>query len=207
MAASPERAVTVVSLRLRTGTMPAGALKELHKEVSDLMTSAGVNAQWEDPTSYRDVNGSTVVVDLEGECSVPFHTEAPPPKDGTPIGSTVASDSHLLPFVNVNCSVLSALMAPYLANQPKTFREFVFGRAMGRVLAHELYHFVTQSEAHPVSGVAKAYFTANDLMKSRFEFDEMALDRVHNSPNVDSSPAALDSERGDGFTGETVDGK
>jgi len=205
-AESPTGNITAVSLRLRSGTVPVPALTELQKELAELMNSAGVVAQWEDPNSYRDVSGYTVVVDLQGDCSVPFHADILPLADGTPIGSTAVADNHLLPFVVVNCNVLTALMSPYIADQPEAFREFVFGRAMGRVLAHELYHIVTQSGSHLDSGVAKASFSASDLMKNRFEFDEVAVNRIHDSQSVESG-SAYETEAGAGFRDVAAEGK
>jgi hypothetical protein len=181
--------------------------EEMQKELAGLMSPAGVAAQWEDPTSYRDVDGYTVVVDLEGDCSVPFHAATVPLEEGTPIGSTATAGSHLLPFVSVNCSALDALMAPFMADQPVAYREFVFGRALGRVLAHELYHILTQSEDHMDSGVAKARFSAAELMKNQFEFNDMALDRMHASQTTESAAVAFDSPSGDAFGDAAADGK
>src|SRR5579872_6150498 len=75
IAATPAMGIAAISLRLRTGTVPPAAFEELRKELAGLMNTAGVAARWDDPTSYRDVNGSTVVVDLEGDCTVPFRRE------------------------------------------------------------------------------------------------------------------------------------
>jgi len=203
MAAFPAGGRVAVSLRLRTGTVHAAAFEELQKELTSLMYNAGIAAQWDDPTDYRDLNGYIVVVDLEGDCSVPFHAETALVQDGTPIGSTATAENHILPFVSVNCSALDALLAPSLADQPPAVREFVFGRALGRVLAHELYHIVTQSGDHLDSGVARARFSAADLMKSQFEFGEIALDRIRAS---ETAAAAFDFPSSDGF-GDAADGK
>ena len=210
MAGSPERGVPV-SLRLRTGAVPAAAREEMEKELSGLMSTAGVTVRWEDPNSYRDVSGYTVVVDLDGDCSVPFHTETAPLREGTPIGSTAMAESHLLPFIDVNCDVLGELVAQLAADQPEALRQFVLGRALGRVLAHELYHIVAQSQEHSESGVTKASLSAADLMNSRFEFNETALDRMHASRAAysgaaESAAASLDSG-GSEFSEAAADGK
>jgi hypothetical protein len=65
---------------------------------------------------------------------------------------------------------------------------------MGRVLAHELYHILTQSEEHPGSGLAKARFSGQDLMRSRLEFDAVALDRMDASHSAE--PVAQTSDGG-----------
>jgi hypothetical protein len=199
MAAFPAGGTVAISLRLRTGTVRAAALEEMQKELAGLMYGVGMAAQWEDPTNYRDVNGYIVVVDLEGDCSVPVHAETEPLPEGTPLGTTATAENHILPFVSVNCKTLNALLAPFMADQPAAFRDFVFGRALGRVLAHELYHVVTQSGDHLDSGLAKARFSAADLMKNQFEFSEMALDRIHASQTAVTAAAAFDSPSSDGF--------
>jgi hypothetical protein len=206
-ASVPAAGNIAVSLRLRTGTVRAAAFEELQKELAGLMHAAGVTTRWEDPTSYRDVDGYTVVVDLEGDCSVPFHAEIAPPQEGSPIGSTATAENHLLPFVNVNCSGLNALLGPFTTDQPDAFREFVFGRALGRVLAHELYHIVTQSGDHSNAGVGKARFSGADLMKNEFEFNEMALDRIHASRAAESAEAAVESPGAAAYADAAADGK
>jgi hypothetical protein len=54
-------------------------------------------------------------------------------------------------------------------------------RVLARVLAHELYHILTQSENHADSGVAKAALSVADLTGSPFEFDGAALGLIQAS--------------------------
>ena len=178
VAASPARETNDVVLRLRTGQAPTATFQEMKKELADLMSPAGVPLRWQEALSFEDVNGYTVVVDLSGNCSVPFHAEAERPALRTPLGSTATADGFILPFVQVNCGALASLIAPLIGDQPESFREFVLGRALARVLAHELYHVLTQSENHADSGVAKAALSVADLTGSRFEFDGAALGRI-----------------------------
>jgi hypothetical protein len=180
-AASPARETNDVVLRLRTGQASAATFQEMKKELADLMSPAGVPLRWQEPLSFDDVNGYTVVVDLSGNCTVPFHADPERPALRTPLGSTATADGSILPFVQVNCGALASLIAPLIGDQPESFREFVLGRALARVLAHELYHVLTQSENHADSGVAKAALSIADLTDSRFEFDEEALDMIQAS--------------------------
>ena len=46
------------------------------------------------------------------------------------------------------------------------------GRAMGRVLAHELYHIFGETRKHGSSGVASAYHTRGELLAPEFNFSE-----------------------------------
>jgi hypothetical protein len=180
-AASPARETTGVFLLIRTGQAPAATFQNMKKELADLMSPAGVPVHWEEPSDFHVVNGYTIVVDLSGNCTVPFHADAERQGLGTPLGSTATADGSILPFVQVNCGALASLIAPRIEDQPEFLREFVLGRALARVLAHELYHILTQSENHADSGVAKAALSVADLIGSRLEFDEATLGRIQAS--------------------------
>jgi hypothetical protein len=62
----------------------------------------------------------------------------------------------------------------------------ILGRALGRVIAHELYHIVGQTAEHHDTGVAKAVFSIRDLKNPRFEFDAWSLDRMRLPSLADS---------------------
>ena len=204
-AAHPGEETAILSLRLRTGELPLLTSGAMQKEVAELMGGLGFEVRWEQAASYRDVPGRILMVDLDGDCRVASHAEAQPVPDGTPIGSTASSDNRLLPFITLNCDAINGLMTPSLAEMPQAAREFLVGRAMGRILAHEIFHIVTQSPQHAESGVAKARFSAADLLKPNFEFDENALARLH-APPVDDGP---DPVSGDSLSAEfsSVTGK
>ena len=51
-------------------------------------------------------------------------------------------------------------------------------RAVARVAAHEIYHILAQTADHDESGVAKASFSANDLMIEGFSFKASSLHRL-----------------------------
>jgi hypothetical protein len=56
-------------------------------------------------------------------------------------------------------------------------RDFLYGRAMGRLLAHELYHMLANQREHVGSGVGKPSFSASDVLGESFAFEESALAR------------------------------
>ena len=57
----------------------------------------------------------------------------------------------------------------------------VLGRALARVIAHEIYHIVAGTTDHHETGVAKAAFSARDLTGARFEFDNSSISRMRPS--------------------------
>jgi hypothetical protein len=70
------------------------------------------------------------------------------------------------------------MLAPALAGQNPGLRDYIYGRAMARVVAHELYHVLSQDHGHAEDGVAKPAFATSDLLANHFEFASAARDRL-----------------------------
>jgi hypothetical protein len=56
--------------------------------------------------------------------------------------------------------------------------DLLFGRALGRVLAHELVHVLTGSEAHGREGVQRAALSGKDLISSALVLSPADLARL-----------------------------
>jgi hypothetical protein len=57
-------------------------------------------------------------------------------------------------------------------------RNAAFGRALGRVMAHEIYHIIGETTAHQTRGVAKAALSVQDLMGNTLDFDIASLTQM-----------------------------
>ena len=71
----------------------------------------------------------------------------------------------------------------------------LYGRSMARLLAHEFYHILAQTGGHAPTGIAKARFSTADLLADHFDFETVALDRLHppvTPTNSATSPAISD---------------
>jgi hypothetical protein len=74
-------------------------------------------------------------------------------------------------------------------DQPGARREFLYGRAMGRVVAHELYHILSNEPGHEEGGVAKPFFTTRDVLADQFNFNHATLAKLVARP---ASAASFD---------------
>jgi hypothetical protein len=169
-----------VSVYLKTArsTSPA-VLDEMKTELASLMQ--GVHLEWRSLTGSPSEtgSGSAVVVELRGTCSIPWHgDETQPVKNGAPLASTAAVDGYVLSFSWVDCATLSRLLGPSLADQPGALRDFIYGRAVARLLAHELYHVLLQTTGHAQTGIAKPQLTAAELLSERFPLEGFARKSV-----------------------------
>jgi hypothetical protein len=64
---------------------------------------------------------------------------------------------------------------------------------MARLLAHEFYHVLAQTDDHTQTGIAKARFSTADLLAEHFDFESVALGRLHppsSGPSTDDVSVA-----------------
>jgi hypothetical protein len=80
------------------------------------------------------------------------------------LATTAITDSRVLPFSTVNCGALTRALQPVLVKEPGAQRDLLYGRALARVIAHELYHALSRTTCHAHSGIAKSAFSRDDLL-------------------------------------------
>jgi len=97
-------------------------------------------------------------------------------EDGAP-GDTITIDEAAV-MVHIAQSTLNNRP---LADWPPAVADQVMGRALGRVLAHELGHYLLRSKVHQRRGLMRAVFTGSDLAAwdhARFALDASMLPRL-----------------------------
>ncbi len=152
-------------------------------EVNRLMASLGYRVNW--PYHAMNVPGTLVVVTAEGSCTTGGDASAE--LDNKPLASTQDANGHVLPFVWVKCAELNGLLAPGLRKDPPA-QEARYGRALARVLAHELFHILAQTTHHAESGIAQTAVNEHNLLGLSFEFDEESRAILRGNRRVASNP-------------------
>lgn len=149
----------------------AQSIETLKSELTAIMGPIGLQFEWRDLKSARgnEVSVELVVISFKGTCNM---DEAMPAHvTGGALGWTHMSDGDVLPFSDVDCDRVRRLIAPSTLGTSQSERERLFGRALGRVLAHELYHIFGNTTKHASLGVAKAFYTAGELVSDSFRFE------------------------------------
>ena len=90
----------------------------------------------------------------------------------TTLGWTEISDGAILPFIHVDCERVRTFLQTTLLGYRPQDRERAYGRALGRVLAHELYHVYGDTPKHTARGVAKEKYSVADLLAADFQFHQ-----------------------------------
>lgn len=184
-----------LAVYLKLGDDASGrVLQHMKKEVAQLLGPTGVKLDWRLMSDARlhEEFQSVVVARFEGACSASYDPYAA--KAGqrpAPLADTPVQDGHVLPFTRVDCAAVTRLTGPMLATEAGARRDFLYGRALGRVLAHEIYHILGQTKTHEDRGVAKPAFHARELLSETFAFNEPAI-TVLRAGTRESAPAADD---------------
>jgi hypothetical protein len=147
----------------------------LKSELDSIMLRIGLQFTW---TTFRDNSHNEVFRDLAvatfvGHCDlVGLSAAMAPTKHDGPLGWTHVSNGRVLPFSDIDCDSIRGFLALELLRLDPTSREAVYGRAVARVLAHELYHAFTRTQLHGSLGLTKSSHSAGDLMGAEFTFQE-----------------------------------
>jgi hypothetical protein len=157
---------------------PAAVRDAMQDEVRSIMAPIGLQFRWMDlsESNGKQVSIELAVIEFNGRCDVGGLT----PRDESPgaLGWTHVSNGVILPFAHVDCAAVRSFIQKELLDMHLPTRTATFGRALGRVLAHELYHIFADTKRHGSEGVAREFYSARDLLAADFQFqakESMAL--------------------------------
>lgn len=151
----------------------------LKAEIEAIMGPIGLRFEWRSPEGVQDdIAFEVVVVTFNGKCGAGNPAPAPARACPGPLGRTYMSGADVLPFIEVECDRIRTLISSRLASVDCTQAERVFGRAVARVLAHELYHTFANTTRHAAAGLAKASFASSELVAPELRFQQNEADEL-----------------------------
>jgi len=171
---------------------PAAVVDALHEEVNAIMQPAGLRFEWRslDREGRSRPAVELAVVTFKGRCD-PVGWATTHIQSGA-LGWTHVSDGVILPFSEVDCERIHGFLQRVLSSFPAADRPEIFGRALARVLAHELYHIFADTERHGSCGVAKSAYTVHELVSDDFEFEARERDALRTSKAHERLEASAD---------------
>jgi len=171
----------------------AQSIDHMKAELDAIMAALDLRFDWRllEEADGHQVMSELVVVRFRGACqadSLPTMES----KSG-PLGWTHIANGEVLPFVDVDCDRIRDLMAAPLIRAVPAERLRLLGRAMARVTAHELFHFLTNTTKHSANGITKAAYSASELASASMRFDEAELNLVREGRLHLANPAQYGS--------------
>ena len=159
-------------------------VSQMKTEVAAILHASGLDLDWRSLNNRADHETflDLAVVRFTGWCQVrnpAMDSELGPAMERVPLATTAISDGHTLPFSDVRCDEVRRFLAPNLALANPRKRDAIYGKALGRVVAHELYHVFAATEKHSKAGVARESHSRRDLTGKRFRFSENETALLH----------------------------
>ena len=145
----------------------APAVNEMKRELQNVLYDSGVEFSWRraDEISSSESFANLVVVTFRGSCETkPF--ALPLADEPVALGYSHVSNGQVIPFAEVECDrIRSELRTTHALLGPDGDR--LLGRAMGRVLAHEIHHIIDHTRAHEHTGLFRKSLSPQDLISDR----------------------------------------
>lgn len=171
-----------IALYTQFAEQPPAAVREaMQDEARSIMAPMGLKFQWMNlaESNGKQVSVELAVIEFSGRCDVAGLSSHD--QNSGPLGWTHISDGVILPFANVDCAAVRSLIQRELRDTRLQTRAATFGRALGRVLAHELYHIFANTTRHGSDGVAREFYRVRDLLSADFQFQAKEFTALINS--------------------------
>jgi hypothetical protein len=177
-ALSPNAALPDVTVVLDIkGSFSPVSLREMQKETAGIIGMSGIRLGW---TTLDDASSGNfkdlVVMSFLGSCIV----EAAPPlyDELGPYAFTRTANGAVQPFGQVDCDHVAGSVRTAMGPGDLSRADLLMGRALGRVVAHELVHMLTKSGQHAHEGVQKSALSGKQLISASLPLSAMDIDRL-----------------------------
>jgi len=152
-------------------------VKEMEREAGDILRSSGVVLDWRTrneagASDFKDL----VLMTFRGSC---MFTPLPPRYDELgPYAITHSTSGDVLLFGEVDCDHVAGSARNAMSGGDYSKADVLLGRALGRVVAHELVHMLTKSRLPGKEGVEKAALTGRQLIADQLPLSAFDIDRL-----------------------------
>jgi len=161
------------------GPYSGKSLLEMKRELGTILKDSGIQIDWRDQgdVSTSDSFPNLVVVKFRGKCRmepVPYLYD-----ERGPLAFTYSTDGAVLPFSEIECDKVRSSLRSAMWGSDYKRSDMLFGRALARVLAHELYHVLAKTQSHATQGIAEKALSGAQLVSERLRLNQAELNQMH----------------------------
>jgi len=169
---------------------PPAIFEAVQAELDDIMFPVGLRFEWRPFANNTggELYNELVIVKFQGACDL-TDLRATTGYPG-PFGWNHLIDGEVSRFIGINCDGVRIFLQWELLEIPAGRRVEVYGRAVARVLAHEICHALL-GKKHGSTGIGKESYSVEDLLSSRFLFNKRQAEslRAHGTDLLRRSEA------------------
>jgi hypothetical protein len=160
------------------GPWSASTAREMQKESARILSPAGVRIDWKLRGEALPLNpaSSLFVMTFHGSCQ--FDPQPPVYDELGPYARTHETNGEVQPFGDVDCTRVVSSARYAMSGADFERQDYLVGRALGRVVAHELVHMVTRSEEHARAGVQKAALSGRELIGAPLPLEATEVNQI-----------------------------
>jgi len=155
------------------------SIAEMKREFTDVMKDTEI------PFDFRQLSEAVhhsfsdlLIVRFKGKCVL-----EPAPylyDERGPMAFTYSTGGVVQPFSEVECGKVTAAVRGAMSGGDFAKADLLLGRALGRVLAHEVVHMLSRSGAHGRDGITKKSLSGTQLIAPELHLDPEDVERLHN---------------------------
>ena len=164
------------------------SIREMERESGSILKNAGVKLDWRlrdqtDGQAYSDL----VVMTFNGACQ--FDRSARVYDALGPLASTKTTDHRIESFGEVDCDHVISTARSAMFGGDFAQADTLVGRALGRVVVHEIVHMLTKSADHGRDGVFRESLSGRQLIAPTLALSAMDVDRLMSGPYAEQANA------------------
>jgi hypothetical protein len=152
------------------------AIGEMEREAGLLIEASGIRLDWRIRSEARVVANDLVVMTFTGACE--FGPVPPRYDELGPYAITWITNGEVQPFGEVDCARVINSVRNAMWGTDFGRADHLVGRALGRVVAHELVHMLTKSTHHSGEGLERAALSGRELIAASLPLDSLDVERL-----------------------------
>jgi hypothetical protein len=159
------------------GPYSAPAIQEMQREAGRIIQSSGITLEWRSRAEASKATfNDLVVMNFKGSCV--FNPMPMVVDELGPYAITRTAGGEVQPFGEVDCDHVVSSLHTAMTGGDFAKADTLLGRALGRIVAHELVHMLTKSKQHSRDGVERAALSARQLISESLPLSALDVDRL-----------------------------
>ena len=153
----------------------------MKREFESIMHDSGMTFDWRTKSqAAQDSFANLVVVRFKGKCVLEpagyLYDER------GPLAFTWTTNGEVQPYSEVACDKVAASVRSAMWGGDFTHADLLMGRALARVVAHEVVHILSKSGDHAHAGIAKPALSGRQLIAPDLKLNPADLERLYFEP-------------------------
>ena len=153
------------------------SVAEMKREFEGIMKDSSLTFDWKSRAQAEQTSAANlVVVRFKGTCilkPIPYLYD-----ERGPMAFAYSTEGTVQPFTEVACDQVTRAVKSAMSGVDYAKADQLMGRALGRVLAHEVIHMLTRSGAHGHGGVTKTVLSGTELIGPELRLEVQDLERI-----------------------------